>query len=341
VTLPIPPHFDPQRVGEVWPVPYEARAGEAEAWARQHGVGPAGADGRRVCLVCVDCQNTFCVPGFELFVAGRSGRGAVEDVTRLCTFLYRNLGAITEVVATLDSHRAVQVFHAVFLVDADGRHPPPYTLVSVEDVESGRWRFNPAVAPSLGIDPSYGDAHLRHYVRRLAERGKFELTVWPYHAMIGSVGHALVSALDEAIFFHGIARKAQARFETKGSDALTEHYSLLGPEVADGPDGRPLGDRNRALIDHLLGFDAVVIAGQAKSHCVAWTIDDLLADIRDRDPALVTRIYLLEDCMSPVVVAGTVDYTAAADEAFARFRRAGMHLVSSSEEVRDWLSSDG
>ena len=50
----------------------------------------------RLCLLAVDVQNTFCIPGFELFVAGRSGTGAVDDNRRLCEFIYRNLGTITQ-----------------------------------------------------------------------------------------------------------------------------------------------------------------------------------------------------------------------------------------------------
>ena len=89
--LPIPPHFAPARMGEVWRVPYQERAAEAAAWARAHGIRPAAEDRLRICLVAVDVQNTFCVPGFELFVGGRSGTGAVDDNRRLCEFLYRNL----------------------------------------------------------------------------------------------------------------------------------------------------------------------------------------------------------------------------------------------------------
>src|SRR5262245_64172097 len=135
--LPLPAHFDPSRVGEVWRVPYEDRAREAPAWAEAHGLGPAAQDAFRVCLLAVDVQNTFCVPGFELFVAGRSGRGAVDDNVRLCEFLYRNLGSITEIVLTLDTHQAMQIFHEVYLVDEAGRHPAPFTLVTVDDVERG------------------------------------------------------------------------------------------------------------------------------------------------------------------------------------------------------------
>ena len=76
----------------------------------------------------------------------------------------------------------------------------------------------------------------------------------------------------------------------------------------------------------------MVVAGQAKSHCIAWTIDDLLEDesVRER---LAERTYLLEDCTSPVVVPGVVDYTDEADAAFERYAAAGMHVVQSTTPI--------
>jgi nicotinamidase-related amidase len=333
--LPVPAHFDPSRVGEVWRVPYEDRAREAPTWAGEHGLGPAARDEFRLCLLAVDVQNTFCIPEFELFVGGRSGTGAVDDNRRLCEFVYRNLGAITQVFPSLDTHHAMQIFHAIWLVDQAGNHPAPYTLVSAEDVAAGRWRVNPEVAEALGIDREYAVRHLAHYTHALAEGGKYDLTVWPYHAMLGGIGHALVSAVEEAIFFHGIARRSHPDFQVKGDNPLTEHYSMLGPEVTEGPDGDRLGGKNAELIAKLLTFDAVVVAGQAKSHCIAWTIDDLLEhdEVRER---LAERTYLLEDCTSPVVVPGVVDYTDEADAAFERYAAAGMHVVRSTDPIEGW-----
>ena len=332
--LPVPGHFDPSRVGEVWRVPYEDRAREAQAWADEHAFGPAAEDGFRLCLLAVDVQNTFCIPGFELFVAGRSGSAAVDDSRRLCEWIYRNLGSVTRVLASLDTHHAMQVFHAIWLVDEEGRHPAPYTLVSAEDVASGRWRANTAAAEALGIDAGYARRHLADYTRRLAQGRKYDLTVWPYHGMLGGIGHALVSAVEEAIFFHGVARYSQPGFQVKGDNPLTEHYSMLGPEVTEGPDGEQLGGLNAALIETLLGFDAVVVAGQAKSHCVAWTISDLLSGLGTRE--LAAKVYLLEDCTSPVVVPGVVDYTDEADAAFERYAAAGMHVVRSTDPIEGW-----
>jgi len=333
--LPVPGFYRPERVGEVWRVPYEERAREAWAWAEEQGLRPASDDDPRICLLAVDVQNTFCIPGFELFVGGRSGTGAVDDNQRLCEFVYRNLGAITQIVPSLDTHRAMQIFHAVWLVDEEGNHPEPYTLVSAENVESGRWRVNPAVCRSLGIEPDYAERQLVHYTRALAEGGKYQLTIWPYHSMLGGIGHALVSAVEEAFFFHGMARDTQPSFQVKGEETLTEHYSILGPEVNVGPDGEELGHRNEELIHELLSYDAVVVGGQAKSHCVAWTIDDLLAGDTEVH-RLAERVYLLEDCTSPVVVPGAVDYTDEADAAFARFAEAGMHVVRSTAPIASW-----
>jgi nicotinamidase-related amidase len=333
--LPLPPHFDPSRVGQVWRVPYEERARDASAWADEHGLRSAADDSFRICLLAVDVQNTFCITDFELFVAGRSGTGAVDDNRRLCEFVYRNLGEITQIFPSLDTHHAMQVFHAIWLVDEQGNHPDPYTLVSAEDVASGRWRASPAVGEALGIDPEDATRHLAHYTQRLAEGGKYDLTIWPYHAMLGGIGHALVSAFEEAVFFHGVARTSNPEFQVKGDNPLTEHYSMLGPEVNEGPDGEELGGKNTELIEKLLGFDAVVVAGQAKSHCLAWTIDDLLEE-EELGNRLAERTYLLEDCTSPVVVPGVVDYTDQADAAFERYAAAGLHVVRSTEALSSW-----
>ena len=154
--------------------------------------------------------------------------------------------------------------------------------------------------------------------------------------MLGGIGHALVSAVEEAVFFHTAVRRSQPLFEAKGQNPLTEHYSALGPEVLTDAEGEPLGTRNTGLIERLLTYDAVIIAGQAKSHCVAWTVDDLIRDPTVRERGLLGRLYLLEDCTSPVVVPGAVDYTDDADAAFARFAEAGVHVVRSTEPMASW-----
>jgi nicotinamidase-related amidase len=338
--LPIPEFFDRASVGKVWRVPYQQRSSEAERWANQHHLKPASEDRFRICLLAIDVQNTFCIPDFELFVGSRSGLGAVEDNARLCEFIYRNLGVITEITPTMDTHTAMQIFHPIFWVNDAGDHPSPAaTMITLEDVQNGIWRVNPAIAYSLkNGDYDALQNHALHYTKQLTDGGKYPLTIWPYHSMLGGIGHALVSAVEEAMFFHCIARKSQTNFEIKGNNPLTENYSVLRPEVLTTVGGELLAQRNSPLIEKILKFDAVIIGGQAKSHCVAWTIDDLLTEITAIDASLAQKVYLLEDCTSPVVVSGVVDFTEQADAAFDRFAKAGMQLVKSTDSISSWLA---
>lgn len=334
--LPIPDFYNDDTVGQIWKIPYQKRAAEARAWAEKFKITPAAEDRVKIALLAIDIQNSFCQPDFELFVAGRSGMAAVEDNQRLCRFIYHNLDVLTHITATLDTHQAMQIFHPVFLVNRQGEHPSPHTLVTHADILDGRWKFNPQVAGNLGIDLAYGQEFLLHYTRELEQRQKYALTVWPYHVMLGSVGHALVPAVEQAIFFHTIARNSQAYFDIKGSNPLTEHYSALGPEVMDDPNGKIIAQKENRLLQLAQDMDILIIAGQAKSHCVAWTIEDLLHEINQVDAGLAKKIYLLEDCTSPVVVPGVVDYSEQADKAFAKFSAAGMHLVKSSLPIAEW-----
>jgi nicotinamidase-related amidase len=338
--LPIPSHFNAAKtkIGEVWRVPYQDRAVEAREWVHNYNIRPADEDKTRVCLLLIDVQNTFCIPDFELFVGGQSGNGAVEDNIRLCEFIYRNLGVISAITPTMDTHTAMQIFHPIFWINDAGEHPAPaVTNITPEDIQQGVWKVNPAVAAYLNYgDYSQLEQYALHYVNQLSDSGKYPLTIWPYHSMLGGIGHALVSAVEEALFFHCIARNSPTRYEMKGNNPLTENYSILHPEVMNDAKGNPIAQKNTSLIQYLLDFDAVLIAGQAKSHCVAWTIADLLTEIQAKDASLAKKIYLLEDCTSSVVVPGVVDYTEQADKAFQRFAEAGMHIVKSTQPVESW-----
>ncbi|HVO86740.1 MAG TPA: isochorismatase [Candidatus Binatia bacterium] len=337
--LPLPAHYDPAKVvdDERW-LDYGGLATAATDWRQTHGLSASATDRTKVGLLVIDAQNTFANPKGELFVGGRSGNGAVEDSARTAEFIYRNLGLLSDIHCTLDTHRAYAVFHPPFLVDEFGANPAPYTLVSHQDILDGKWTASPFMASALHVSLSAAQQHLEHYTQQLAAAGRYALTIWPFHAMLGGKGHALVSGLEEACFFHAIARGAQTGFEVKGTNAFTENYSVLGPEVLTTAGNRqlPSAQRNTVFIEMLLKFDVLAIAGQAKSHCVAWTIDDLLSDITAKDPNLAGKVYLLEDCTSPVVIPGVLDYTDEADAAFDRFRNAGMHVVKSTDPLPSW-----
>ncbi len=76
-----------------------------------------------------------------------------------------------------------------------------------------------------------------------------------------------------------LPRLAQPEIVIKGDTPFTENYSVIGPEVLTGPMDEMLGSTITKFIQQLQEFDRLIIAGQAKSHCVAWTVSDLLDEI--------------------------------------------------------------
>jgi len=54
------------------------------------------------------------------------------------------------------------------------------------------------------------------------------------------------------------------------------------------------------------------------------------------DKKLAEKVYLLENCSSPVVIPGVIDYTEQANAAFQRFGDAGMHVVRSTDPISTW-----
>ena len=346
MNYPLPAFYDSLNVvNDARWIDYGGLLAAAGDYRRDNRVTAAARDQVRVGVLIIDAQNTFCHPSGELYVAGMSGNDAVDDSVRTVEWLYANLGRITKIYATLDTHRAFAVFHPTFLVDQQGNHPAPFTMVSHDDIVTGKWLPSPLMVSALradapGFDLTAARRHLEHYTAALEAAGRYQLTIWPFHGMIGDKGHALVSGLAEAMAFHGMVRGAQPGIEVKGTHPLVENYSILGPEVTQLFDGTPVA-RNVSLFRKLMEFDALVITGQAKSHCVAWTIDDLLREVAAVDPALARKIYLLEDCTTAIVVkdpAGNVvyDYGPDADAAFARFRAAGMHVVRSTDPIENW-----
>ncbi len=341
--LPLPAHYDRAHAGRWAYRPDEtALAQAATDWKRAHGLRPSAADERRVHLLLIDVQKDFCFPEGSLYVAGRSGQAAIDDSRRIAELVYRNLGTITDITTTMDTHFAYQIFSPAFWLGADDQPLTPHRVITAEQLQRGDVRPNPAVAKWLcGGNYAWLCQQVRFYCEQLEQAGKYQLYLWPPHCLLGSDGHALAGVVHAARLFHAYARGAQSYVEVKGGNPLTENYSVLRPEVLARFDGQPLAQRNTQFVKTLLAADAVVIAGQAASHCVKSTIDDLLDEIVAHDRALARKVYVVTDCMSAVTVPDgqggyAVDFTDAAAAALQRFADAGMNLVTSTDPIAAW-----
>ena len=110
--------------------------GEAAALDQRPAVCSDECGGlQRIAAFGIDVQVAFCSPGASLFVPG-----AVEDTQRALRWLYSHLDRVTELVFSLDTHRAFQIFHPAWWRDAEGRPPAPLSVITAADVRAGRWR---------------------------------------------------------------------------------------------------------------------------------------------------------------------------------------------------------
>jgi nicotinamidase-related amidase len=205
-------------------------------------------------------------------------------MVRLADWLTSHGGTLAAIHVTLDTHHALDIAHPAWWIDADGRAPAPFTIVTSEDLDRGRLR----------AADSQRQGRSRAYVDALAAGGRYPLCIWPEHCLLGSPGHAIAAPVRDALTAWERTHRQPIDFVLKGMNPWTEHYSALRADVPD-PDDTTTA-LNTRLIDALRGADTITVAGEAGSHCVAHTLRDLVAVA----PELAERLVLLTDAVSPV-----------------------------------------
>lgn len=240
-------------------------------------------------LLIIDPQNDFCdLPAGPQGEPALPVAGADADMRRLAALLMRMGSEFERIHVTLDSHHPVDIAHACWWEDAHGSSPAAFTTIT-----AGKWRAR---------DPALREWS-ESYLAELAAAGKYPLTIWPEHCLIGTWGHNVHKAVAVALSAWAKSQLKTVDYVLKGDNPLTEHYSAIRAEVEDAADAGT--QRNAKLMDQLDRAGVVYVAGEALSHCVASTIRDIVADIRARDPgrassSLLDKFVLLSDCTSPV-----------------------------------------
>ena len=255
-----------------------------------------------VTLLIIDPQNDFH-PGGTLAIPT-----ADEDAGRIASFIRNNARHIERIVVTLDSHERAHIAHGIFWVNGAGEHPPPFTLISSQDVARGKWRAH---------DGSKQPA-AEEYARKLEETGRFMICIWPEHCIVGSPGHSVRAAILSALDGWAESRMREVLFVWKGQNCMTEMYSALRAEVPVPSDERTL--LNVGLLRTLRESSQILVCGQALSHCVNFTVRDL-ADNYDADR--LGTIGILRDCTSSVP-----GFEDAGNSFLADMKMKGMRIVT-------------
>lgn len=250
---------------------------------------------RNLHLLLIDPQNDFCdVPADYLMTDPVSRQivtpalpvaGAHADMLRIAELIERAGAGLSDISITLDSHHRYDIAHPPFWMDVSGKAIAPFTVISAQDVRDGL--YLPRHPQSLARTLAYLDS--------LETNGRYQLTVWPVHCEIGSWGHNVHADVRAAYGRWEEAGSSAAMKLIKGSNPWTEHYSAVMAEVPDPQD--PATQLNRSFIDSLAGADQIYIAGEAGSHCVKATTEHIVEHF---DPAQLSKLVLLSDCISPV-----------------------------------------
>jgi nicotinamidase-related amidase len=95
------------------------------------------------------------------------------------------------------------------------------------------------------------------------------------------------------LYFHAAARNATPKLVYKGQNPYTEMYGIIKAEYDNEH------YINHAVLDAIHEYDAIFIAGEASSHCVLASVEQILEHYA-ADGSITSRITLLEDCMSPI-----------------------------------------
>jgi nicotinamidase-related amidase len=78
-------------------------------------------------------------------------------------------------------------------------------------------------------------------------------------------------------------------------------------------------------------YDYILIAGEAKSHCVLETEEDLLEEFSEA-PGILRRLFILRDCTSSVTHP-TIDFDAIAEKRFAEFAQHGINFIKTTDPM--------
>ncbi len=272
--------------------------------ANEEHLTPASQNREKVLFLGIDIQQDFMDNG----VLGVPG--AKQDVLRVTKFIYNNMDKISNIAVSLDTHLPHQIFHPCWWIDENGNHPAPYTIITLADLDAGRWRavINPQAS--------------REYVKHLEQDAKKALCIWTYHCLQGTSGAALENQFANMVYFHSVAKKAVMQRLVKGQDPLSEMYGIIKPEYDTK------GYINLDFLNKLESYDRILIAGEAKSHCVLESIHQILEYYETR-PEITKKVYILEDCMSSIP--GYEDMT---EQTFQTFRsKYHVNLVKSTDNI--------
>lgn len=232
---------------------------------------------RNSSLITIDIEECFMPHNNNLLGVP----GALEDAQRTADFIDKHSTELLDIFASIDSHYKLDISHPTWWKKADGKFVDPFTPITADDILNGK--YTPVIDPVGSLK----------YVQALESNKEFGHFIWPEHAIIGTFGQTLVPVFTDALDRWMDKNKKWVWYINKGIDPSTEHFGIFRANI---PNSNPSTEVNQGIFRILEQRDTIYLAGQARTHCVANSLRQMLQIA----PQLASKIVVLEDCMSNV-----------------------------------------
>jgi len=242
--------------------------------------------------------------------------GATADSTRIAKFIDANKDNVNRIVVSLDTHTLRHIGHPGYWKRLDGMTDPlpKYTMFRVVGgiikAKSGETDID--VEP---VESKLREWTIKYISTMVDDNGnpkteKGPPLIWPIHCIEDSPGHAVHKSLKPTLMNADIKQKVE--YHIKGQNEITEMYSIFKSEVQpystdnidqphlyhgifthiitetsknsntdDVEDHAYLNvNFNATLFNSLISTNnQILICGQALSHCVNWSLRDLVSKL--------------------------------------------------------------
>ena len=253
-------------------------------------------------LFVIDPERSFCavVPQQDQQVL-HDGElcvpGAWDDMVRTAGLVKRSGDKIDDIFTSMDEHHLLHIANGIWFRHRQTKLcPDPFTIIYEDNgVIKGKTIGGQELGEFEVFNRVYHDWTIE-YLKALKTGGRYPHMIWPPHCLIGTKGATVVEPLMDAYIEWERKNYAFVQYHSKGSNFKTEHFSVVKAEVPDPNDSTT--QLCTEVIGKVAAADIILLAGEARSHCLANTVRDIANTFAD--DSFIKKCILLTDCTSDV-----------------------------------------
>ena len=151
--------------------------------------------------------------------------------------------------------------------------------------------------------------------------------IWPEHCIIVNPGYDVQEDLIKVLNAWGQTQFANIDFMAKGTTIYVEHFGAFMAEVPLPT--VPSTGLNAAALQVLASADIIGVGGEALSHCVMSTVDQIADNIGEGH---IAKFHIFMDASSPVPqTPGGPNFAEIADNWLHKMEKRGMTLTTTEK----------